>query len=142
MSVVSMKCDVVAILEQWRDWRMEAFDGTPGVLLEKVRAYVNACQYLVLSVTSEICATNLFAKNFGISNEQAGPPRSAAVEMLFIVVHADGSLHVVNRPGEFHNRVFLSVCLYWTGLRSHANVVEGYVLLSASLHVFVGVKRR
>ena len=41
--VASFVCDVVANLEAWGDRGMEAFDGTPGVLLVKVRACVNAC---------------------------------------------------------------------------------------------------
>ena len=34
---------------------MEAFDGTPGVLLVSVRSYVNACCYLI-SIIHEPCA--------------------------------------------------------------------------------------
>ena len=49
-------------LEDWGDWRMEAFDDTPGVLLVNVRSYVNACYFLILSIICEICAT-IFTKS-------------------------------------------------------------------------------
>ena len=45
MPVATDKGDPVANLEAWRDWRMEAFDDTPGVLLVNVRSYVNACYF-------------------------------------------------------------------------------------------------
>ena len=64
------KGDAVANLEAWRDWRIEAFDDTPGVFLVNVRSYVNAGYYLILSIICEICATNFFAKNFKISNDR------------------------------------------------------------------------
>ena len=37
--VATGKGDAVANLEAWRDWRMEAFDDTPGVLLVTVRSH-------------------------------------------------------------------------------------------------------
>ena len=42
LPVATDKGDRVANLEAWGDWRMEAFDDTPGVLLVNVRSYVNA----------------------------------------------------------------------------------------------------
>ena len=36
---------------------------------------------------------------------------------------------------------YFYVRLYWTGFGFQANIVEEYVLLSASLHIFVGLKR-
>ena len=69
--VATDKGDAVANLEAWRDWRMEAFDATPGVLLVNVRSHVNACYYLVLSISYEICATIFSAKNYKISNDRA-----------------------------------------------------------------------
>ena len=36
------KGDPIADLEAWGDWRMEALDDTPGVLLVNVRSFVNA----------------------------------------------------------------------------------------------------
>ena len=61
--------DAVANLEAWGDWRMEAFDDTPGVLLLNLRSYVNACCYLIFSIIYEICATIFSAKNSKISND-------------------------------------------------------------------------
>ena len=75
--VATDKGDAVANLEAWRDWRMEAFDDTPGVLLVNVRSHVNACYYLVLSISYEICTTIFSAKNYKISNDRAGLPGSA-----------------------------------------------------------------
>ena len=40
-----------------------------------------------------------------------------------------------NRYGYFYVR------LYWTGFGFQLNIVEEYVLLSASQHIFVGLKR-
>ena len=45
LPVATDKGDRVANLEAWGDWRMEAFDDTPGVLFVNVRSYVNACYY-------------------------------------------------------------------------------------------------
>ena len=63
------KGDAVANLEVWGDWRMEAFDDTPGVLLVNVRSYVNACYYLILSVIYEIRATISLRRISIISND-------------------------------------------------------------------------
>ena len=57
--VATDKRDAVANLEAWRDWSIEAFDDTPGVLLVNVRSYVNAGYYLILSIICEICAAIL-----------------------------------------------------------------------------------
>ena len=43
LPVATDQGDAVANLEAWGDWRMEAFDDTPGVLLLNLRSYVNAC---------------------------------------------------------------------------------------------------
>ena len=61
--------DAVANLEAWGDWRMEAFDDTPGVLLLNLRSYVNACCNMMFSIIYEICATIFSAKNSKISND-------------------------------------------------------------------------
>ena len=42
LPVATDKGDAVAKLEAWRDWRIEAFDDTPGGLLVNVRSYVNS----------------------------------------------------------------------------------------------------
>eukprot|EP00450_Noctiluca_scintillans_P029453 CAMPEP_0194549464 /NCGR_PEP_ID=MMETSP0253-20130528/95220_1 /TAXON_ID=2966 /ORGANISM="Noctiluca scintillans" /LENGTH=399 /DNA_ID=CAMNT_0039396893 /DNA_START=22 /DNA_END=1219 /DNA_ORIENTATION=- len=173
LPVATDKGDAVANLEAWGDWRVEAFDDTPGVLLVNVRSYVNACYYLILSIIYEICATIFSAKNFKISNDRTGLTRSAvfliffivvhavgnlseefqdlndrtgltrsAVFLIFfIVVHAVGNLHVFKGPDDFNGYGYFYVRLYWTGFGFQANIVEEYVLLSALLHIFVGLKR-
>jgi len=44
-------------------------------------------------------------------------------------------------PDDFNGYGYFYVRLYWTGFGLPANIVEEYILLSALLHVFVGVKR-
>merc|ERR1719240_2479016 len=141
LPVATDKGDPVANLEAWGDWRMEAFDDTPGVLLVNVRSYVNACYYLILSIIYEICATIFSAKNFKISNDRTGLTRSAVFLIFFIVVHAVGNLHVFKGPDDFNGYGYFYVRLYWTGFGLPANIVEEYILLSVLLHVFVGLKR-
>merc|ERR1712107_243414 len=137
LPVATDKGDAVANLEAWGDWRME---DTPGVLLVNVRSYVNACYYLILSIIHEICATIFSAKNFKISNDRTGLTRSAVFLIFFIVVHAVGNLHVFKGPDDFNGYGYFYVRLYWTGFGFQANIVEEYVLLSALLHIFVGLK--
>ena len=61
-------CEVgLAISEAWGDWRMEALDDEPGVFWVMFLPYVHSFHYLIISVTYEICATILSAKNFKIS---------------------------------------------------------------------------
>ena len=62
LSVVSVKCVVVAKLDAGRDWKLEAYGGAPVVLLVKARAYVSVCCYC-LGGTSEVRATISSAKN-------------------------------------------------------------------------------
>ena len=69
LPVATDQGDAVANLEAWGDWRMEAFDDTPGVLLLNLRSYVNACCYLIFSIIYEICATIFSAKNSKILND-------------------------------------------------------------------------
>ena len=45
------------------------------------------------------------------------------------------------RPDEFNGYGYFYVRLYWTGFGFQGNIVEEYVLLSASLNIFVGLKR-
>ena len=54
---------------------------------------------------------------------------------FFIVMHVVANLHVFNGYGYFYVR------LYCTCLGFQANIVEQYVLLSVSQHIFVGLKR-
>ena len=75
--VATEKGEAVENLEAWGDWRTGALDDTSGVLSVNVRFYVNACYYLVLSISYENCATISSAKNFKISNGQTGLTRSA-----------------------------------------------------------------
>jgi succinate dehydrogenase hydrophobic anchor subunit len=44
-------------------------------------------------------------------------------------------------PDDFNGYGYFYVRLYWTGFGLPANVVEEYILLSAMLHMFVGVRR-
>ena len=111
--VATDKCDAVANLDAWRDWRMEAFDDTPGVLLVNVRSHVNACYYLVLSISYEVCATIFSAKNFKISNDRAGLKGSVVVLMFFVVVFHVGNLHVFKEPDDFNAYCFFYVRLHW-----------------------------
>merc|ERR1712013_135716 len=89
----------------------------------------------------EVCATIFTAKNFKISNDRKGLTRSAIFLILFIVIHAVGNLHVFKGPDDFNGYGYFYVRLYWTGFGLPANIVEEYVLLSALLHVAVGLKR-
>ena len=132
----------VANLEAWGDWRMEAFDDTPGVLLVNVRSYVNACYYLILSIIHAVCATIFSAKNFKISNDRTGLTRSAVFLIFFIVVHAVENLHLFKGPDDFNGYGYFHVRLYCTGLGFQANILEEYVLLSALLHIFARLNSR
>ena len=149
--VATDKADGVANLEAWGDWRMEALDDTPGVLLVNVRSYLNACNCLILCIIDEICATIFSAKNFKISSDRTGFSRSAVFLIFFIVVHAVGDLHafkvsvgnlccvcwgreIVSNPqgpDDFNGNGHFYVRLYWTGFGFQANIVEESVLLSA-----------
>ena len=75
--VATEKGDAVENLEASGDWWTEALDDTTGVFSVNVRFYVNACYFLVLSISYENCATISSAKNFKISNDQTGLTRSA-----------------------------------------------------------------
>ena len=59
---------------------------------------------------------------------------------LFIVVHAVENLHMFKGPDDFNGYDYFSVRLYWTGFGFQADIVEEYVLLSAVLHIFFGLK--
>jgi len=124
-----------------KNWRIEAMDDTPGVLLINVAGYVNAAWFLWISILYEVCATIFMNNNFKISNDRKGLTRSAILLILFIVIHAVGNLHVFKGPDDFNGYGYFYVRLYWTGFGLPANIVEEYILLSVLLHVFVGIKR-
>ena len=114
--VATDKGDALANLEAWGDWRMEAVDDTPRVLLVNVRSCVNACYYLVLSIIYEICATIFSAKNFKISNDRTTLARSARRRKSSRVQESRRFQRVQQSP-------------------------RAFVLLGALLHTFVGLKR-
>merc|ERR1719343_1987389 len=123
------------------NWRIEAMDDNPGVLLINVKAYFNATWFLFVSILYEVGATIFTAKNFKISNDRMGLTRSAILLILFIVIHAVGNLHVFLGPDDFNGYGYFYVRLYWTGFGLPANIVEEYILLSVLLHVLAGLKR-
>merc|ERR1712048_398509 len=123
------------------NWREEAADDSPGVLLINVEAYLAAGWYLLLAVLWEVCATIFATNNFKIKPDRVGLTRSAVLLILFIVIHAIGNLHVFMGPDDFNGYGYFYVRLYWTGFGLPANVVEEYILLSVLLHVIVGLKR-
>merc|ERR1739838_587696 len=124
-----------------QNWRIDALDHNPGVLIVNVKAYIGAAWYLILAMLYEVCATIFTAKNIKLSNDRVGLTRSAIFLVFFIVIHAVGNLHVFKGPDDFNGYGYFYVRLYWTGFGLPANIVEEYVALSALLHVFVGLKR-
>jgi len=106
-----------------------------------VKSYFDATWYLVIALVLEICRTIFTTKNFKFTGDRVGLTRSAIFLIFFIVVHAVGNLHVFAGPDDFNGYGYFYVRLYWTGFGLPANIVEEYVLLSAVLHVFVGLKR-
>ena len=69
---------------------METFDDEPGVLVLTVRS------------SCEIRAPISHAKNFEVSIDRTGLTRSAGFLIFFIVVHADGKVHVYEGPDDFN----------------------------------------
>ena len=141
LSFASEKCDVGAIWEARKDWGMQTVDDEPGVLLVRVRSYVNACHYWILSIIYEIGVADFSARALEVSIDRTRLTRSASFLVSFIVVHADGKMRVYGGTDDFNGCGYLYDRLCWTGLWIQVNIVDGYVLLSASLHDFVGVKR-
>jgi len=123
------------------NWRIEAYDENPGVLIIPVKAYFFAAFHLLLAIVIECAKTIFVNKNFKISNDRVGLTRSAILLILFMVIHAVGNLHVFLGPDDFNGYGYFYVRLYWTGFGLPANIVEEYILLSALLHVFVALKR-
>jgi hypothetical protein len=140
------KGDFVANHHAWgshegANWRIEAYDENPGVLIIPVKAYFFAAIHLIMAILIECCKTIFVNKNFKISNDRVGLTRSAILLILFMVIHAVGNLHVFLGPDDFNGYGYFYVRLYWTGFGLPANIVEEYILLSALLHVFVALKR-
>merc|ERR1740117_302770 len=124
-----------------KNYITESLDERPGALIINFESYFMAGWFLMLSVLYEVCATIFSAKNFKVSNDRVGLTRSAILLILFIVIHAVGNLHVFMGPDDFNGYGYFYVRLYWTGFGLPANIVEEYILLSAMLHMFVGIKR-
>jgi hypothetical protein len=140
------KGDFVANHHAWGqhegvNWRIEAYDENPGVLIIPVKAYFFAAIHLLLAIVIECLKTIFVNKNFKITNDRVGLTRSAILLILFMVIHAVGNLHVFLGPDDFNGYGYFYVRLYWTGFGLPANIVEEYILLSALLHVFVALKR-
>merc|ERR1740127_233963 len=123
------------------NWRIETMDEAPGVFIINVRSYMYATWYLWLGILYETCATIFSAKAIQTSGDRVGLTRSAILLVLFIVIHAVGNLHVFKGPDDFNGYGYFYVRLYWTGFGLPANIVEEYILLSALLHVYVGLRR-
>ena len=92
-------------------------------------------------VSHEIWAAILAAKNFKISSDRTGLTRSAVFSIFLIVLLPVGNHHVFKGPDDLKGYGYFYVRLYWTGVGFQANIVEEDVLLSAMLHIFVGLKR-
>merc|ERR1712127_1161368 len=140
------KGDFVANHHAWgshegANWRIEAYDENPGVLIIPVKAYFFAAFHLILAIVIECAKTIFVNKNFKISNDRVGLTRSAILLILFMVIHAVGNLHVFLGPDDFNGYGYFYVRLYWTGFGLPANIVEEYILLGVLLHVFVALKR-
>jgi succinate dehydrogenase hydrophobic anchor subunit/predicted heme/steroid binding protein len=140
------KGSVLANHQAWghfegHNWRIDALDHNPGVLIVNVKAYIFAAWHLILAMLYEVCATIFTAKNIKLSNDRVGLTRSAIFLVFFIVIHAVGNLHVFKGPDDFNGYGYFYVRLYWTGFGLPANIVEEYILLAALLHAFVGLKR-
>merc|ERR1712178_157161 len=97
------KGDFVANHHAWgshegANWRIEAYDENPGVLIIPVKAYFFAAFHLLLAIVIEVLKTIFVNKNFKISNDRVGLTRSAILLILFMVIHAVGNLHVFLGP--------------------------------------------
>merc|ERR1719345_452767 len=90
------KGDFVANHHAWgthegTNWRIEAYDENPGVLIIPFKAYFFAAYHLVLAILIEVLKTIFVNKNFKISNDRVGLTRSAILLILFMVIHAVGN---------------------------------------------------
>merc|ERR1712013_13752 len=131
------KGDVSANMHVWGDWR---HDHPPGVVHDTL-TLVTTVYHLLVRVIYELVSTIFTSGNIQLTNDRTGLTRSAIFLLFFIVVHAVGNLHVFKGPDDFNGYGYFYVRLYWTGFGLPANIVEEYVLLSALLHVAVGLKR-
>lgn len=131
--------------EKYANWRVDGYDDNPGVFIINVKSYVYAFLHLWAAIIIEVLKTIFCNKNFKLTNlpgsGRVGLTRSAILLILFIVIHAVGNLHVFEGPDDFNGYGYFYVRLYWTGFGLPANIVEEYILLSAVLHVIVGLKR-
>merc|ERR1712196_87452 len=110
----------------------------------KMGGCCGALAYMVFAFMREVVLTIFWQGSLTLApakNSRIALTRSAMFMFLFIVVHAVGNLHVFLGPDDFNGYGYFYVRLYWTGFGLPANIVEEYVLLSALLHVFVGLKR-
>lgn len=124
---------------------MDGFDDNPGIFLINVKSYFLAFIHLWIAILTEVVKTIFANNNFVFSKKgnetQPGLTRSAIFLIFFVVIHAVGNLHVFMGPDDFNGYGYFYVRLYWTGFGLPANIVEEYILLSALLHVFAGLKR-
>lgn len=128
--------------ENASNWRIEGFDDNPGVFIINVKSYIYAALYLWMAIIIEVLKTIFCNNNFKLDGKDGtGLTRSACLLILFMVIHAVGNLHVFAGPDDFNGYGYFYVRLYWTGFGLPANIVEEYILLSAALHVMVGLKR-
>jgi len=111
--------------------------------LFNIKAYFHAFWSLWLVILYEVCATifSRIGQNVKISSDRTGLTRSAILLILFMVIHGVGNLHVFMGPDDFNGYGYFYVRLYWTGFGLPANIVEEYIILSAMLHMFVGLRR-
>jgi len=129
------------------NWRHQGYDHNPGVVLFNIKAYFHAFWSLWLAILYEVCATIFPSLGSNVKITFKGPvgrvglTRSAILLVLFMVIHGVGNLHVFMGPDDFNGYGYFYVRLYWTGFGLPANVVEEYILLSAMLHMFVGLGR-
>merc|ERR1719443_2332388 len=123
------------------NWRHQGYDHNPGVFLFNIKAYFHAFWSLWLVILYEVCATifSRIGQNVKISSDRTGLTRSAILLILFMVIHGVGNLHVFMGPDDFNGYGYFYVRLYWTGFGLPANIVEEYIILSAALHIFMGL---
>merc|ERR1719218_352485 len=137
--------DLMANFQSWgtypgaENWRHQGYDHNPGVFLVNIKAYFHAFWALWLAILYEVCATIFTANNIKLSSDRKGLTRSAILLVLFMVIHGVGNLHVFMGPDDFNGYGYFYVRLYWTGFGLPANIVEEYILLSAALHIFMGL---
>ena len=96
---------------------------------------------MAFSFIKQVCKTIFCTGNIKFANDRLGLSRSAIFLMFFMVIHADGNLHIFLGPDDFNGYGHFYVRLYWTGFGLPANIVEIYLLLAALLHVSVALKR-